>query len=378
MANQVYANDRELACAAGAGKTICSMPDVCFTPPENPATPPGVPVPYPNTGLASDTTDGSKSVQISGKEVMMKDKSSFKKSTGDEAGCAAKKGVITSTNTGPVYFTAWSMDVKVEGENAVRHLDMTTGNHGSPAATASVPWPFTDGMSKADKAKCAKDKANEKKACKDYKPHKEDGKDVCDEAKLSGAFTYDKGATTKRTMSANENDCAAARRCQLLPYNASPRNGHDGCCPSQTGDHVIPKSSFFVKAVNDGNGKRMKGWGESPGKTGYDINAAPCMCLEGGSNSGSHGDRHAYHKASGTVDPGKPISFADEADACAESAHAVAPQCSKACIKAQLEQGHKGMGDTSGDVKHSPTGKNYEGDTDAVLENIEKTGPPPR
>jgi Toxin PAAR-like domain len=68
MANQVFADGREVACAAGAGKTICATPDVCFTPPENPATPPGVPVPYPNTAFASDTTDGSKSVKISGKE----------------------------------------------------------------------------------------------------------------------------------------------------------------------------------------------------------------------------------------------------------------------------------------------------------------------
>src|SRR3954469_14440388 len=91
VANKIFANGREVACKAGSGKTICAMPDVCFTPPENPATPPGVPVPYPNTALASDTTDGSKTVMISDKEVMLKNKSHFKKSTGDEAGCAAKK-----------------------------------------------------------------------------------------------------------------------------------------------------------------------------------------------------------------------------------------------------------------------------------------------
>ncbi len=36
---------------------ICAFPDVCFTPPQTPATPPGVPIPYPNTGMASDTTE---------------------------------------------------------------------------------------------------------------------------------------------------------------------------------------------------------------------------------------------------------------------------------------------------------------------------------
>jgi len=132
MADEVYANSQEISCKAGSGKSIAAMPDVCFTPPQTPATPPGVPIPYPNTGMASDCTEGSKTVQISGQEVMLKDKSYFKKSTGDEAGSAPKKGVITSKITGKVYFIAWSMDVKFEGENVVRHLDMTTHNHGSP------------------------------------------------------------------------------------------------------------------------------------------------------------------------------------------------------------------------------------------------------
>src|ERR1700755_3203565 len=117
MANQIYANGREWACAAGDGKTICAMPDVCFTPPENPATPPGVPVPYPNTGMASDTTEGSKTVLISDKEIMLKNVSYFKTSTGDEAGAAAKKGLLSSTNKGKIYFINWSMDVKFEEEN---------------------------------------------------------------------------------------------------------------------------------------------------------------------------------------------------------------------------------------------------------------------
>ena len=145
MANEVYANMMEISCKSGSGKTICAMPDVCFTPPENPATPPGVPIPYPNTGKASDATDGSKKVKVSGKEVMLKNKSNFKKSCGNEAGSAAKKGVVTSKNTGKVFFNAWSMDVKVEGENVVRHLDLTTNNHASMPGN-SPPMPHIDGM----------------------------------------------------------------------------------------------------------------------------------------------------------------------------------------------------------------------------------------
>jgi hypothetical protein len=133
----------EVSCKKAAGKSICAFPDVCMTPPQTPATPPGVPIPYPNTGMASDCTDGSSSVKISGQEVMLKNKSYFKKSIGDEAGCAPMKGVMTHKNTGKVFFSAWSMDVEVEGESVVRNLDLTTHNHGS-YPTNSPTWPYLD------------------------------------------------------------------------------------------------------------------------------------------------------------------------------------------------------------------------------------------
>jgi len=136
MANSVFANGREIACKAGAGKTICAFPDVCMTPPENPATPPGIPIPYPNTGMASDTTDGSKKVKISDKEVGLKNKSCFKRvQTGSE-------------NVNITEYQTWGpgrVDVKIEGQNVVRHLDLTTNNHASmPGDTP--PWPYCDEM----------------------------------------------------------------------------------------------------------------------------------------------------------------------------------------------------------------------------------------
>jgi hypothetical protein len=146
MSNGVFANMMEVSCKSGSGKTICAFPDVCFTPPLTPATPPGVPIPYPNTGMSSDCSDGSTTVKIGGSEVMLKDKSYFKTSTGDEAGSAPKKGVVTSKIKGKVYFNAWSMDVKFEGENVVRHLDLTTHNHASPPGQ-TPPFPETEGMS---------------------------------------------------------------------------------------------------------------------------------------------------------------------------------------------------------------------------------------
>ena len=354
MANQVFANGREVACKAGAGKTICATPDVCMTPPENPATPPGVPVPYPNTSLASDTTDGSTSVQISGQEVMLKNKSCFKTSSGDEAGCAAKKGVISSKNKGKVYFIDWSMDVKFEGENAVRHLDKTTNNHGSPQANESIPWPFIDSMadSNIDKTACDEDKKQEEAACQGYKKKPGGpGKDVCEAAGVGSSFTRGKGATTVRATKVSEDKCAAARRCRLVPYEPRPGDGITGCCPAQTGDHLVPKSSFFQGAYKAS--EVMPGWDN------YKMADAPCMCTEGGSCSGTHGLRHAHHKttAGPGIKPGDTRSFDKEVSHCADGAKEVAPQCTKECIEAQLKEGHKQFCDPPKDVKYSPTGK---------------------
>ncbi|MEO9373556.1 hypothetical protein ABI428_37925, partial [Pseudomonas aeruginosa] len=46
MANEVYANNMEISCKAASGKSIAAFPDVCFTPPQAPPTPLGVPIPF--------------------------------------------------------------------------------------------------------------------------------------------------------------------------------------------------------------------------------------------------------------------------------------------------------------------------------------------
>lgn len=199
MANDVFANGREISCKKADGKTICEFPDVCFTPPENPATPPGVPVPYPNTAFAKDTTEGSKNVKISGQEVMLKNKSYFKTSTGDEAGCAAKKGVITGKIKGKAYFISWSMDVKVEGENVVRHLDMTTNNHASPMANGSVPMIEQDSKAPPSSIDPCEAAANSADKADDLGPKKatrkdEEGNEITyDTVPAGGLFVPDGG-----------------------------------------------------------------------------------------------------------------------------------------------------------------------------------------
>jgi uncharacterized Zn-binding protein involved in type VI secretion len=141
MGHNVYANNMLITAKCADGKSIAAFPDVCMTPPP----PPGVPVPYPNTSFASDLTDGSKTVKIGGAEIALKDKSNFKTSIGDEGGCAPKHGVVTGKIKGKTFFTSWSMNVKVEGLNVTRHLDLTTHNHGSQPGN-TPPWPHLDKM----------------------------------------------------------------------------------------------------------------------------------------------------------------------------------------------------------------------------------------
>jgi len=132
----VYANGREISAEAQGCKVIADFPDTCFTPPENPATPPGVPVPYPDFGFDSDLTSGSGTVKIGNKPISQENTSYYSKCSGDEAGAAAKKGIITSKNTGKVYAHGWSSDVKVESKGVVRLGDMATSNHGTDPGDA--------------------------------------------------------------------------------------------------------------------------------------------------------------------------------------------------------------------------------------------------
>lgn len=365
MSGDVFANNMEVSCKAGAGKSICAFPDVCMTPPQTPATPPGVPIPYPNTGMASDTTDGTSTVKISNKEVMLKNKSYFKRSSGDEAGSAPMKGVITHKNMGKVYFAKWSMDVKFEGENVVRHLDLTTHNHGSTTNTAT--WPHVASQALAGFGDDCKD---EKKAIDDN--CQKDGSDQCPGAlgvatgeqkkfvgDLQGKSGQNPSEATKSAMAHHalqpgeksgartpvsarmaskdaENKCVEAMRCFLRPKK--PTGDDVGCCPGQTPNHIPPASYFEgVSGFEDG---------------GTRYNQALCVCLEGtNQHVGTHGDNHALidhfaetHSLKGPneEDMGKLASKEKPtlSDAITVSAKATKAQtnCNEKCIEAQLNK----------------------------------------
>jgi len=190
MGCKVYANGNEIACKAGGGKVIAAFPDVCLSPPSPPAGP--IPVPYPDTSFAKDTKNGSKTVKIKKKEVMLKDKSFYKSSPlGNEAATKSLgAGVVTHVITGKTYFTAWSMDVKFEGANVDRHIDLTTSNHASPAGNSMI----MANLSELAQARIKDDKC----PCCGKPPHSEEQKKDLEKVKagdpsssLSEAEFYD-------------------------------------------------------------------------------------------------------------------------------------------------------------------------------------------
>jgi hypothetical protein len=356
VGNQVYANNMEVSCKAAAGKSICAFPDVCFTPPLTPATPPGVPIPYPNTGMASDSTDGSSSVKISGQEVMLKNKSYFKKSTGDEAGSTPKKGVVTSKITGKVYFNAWSMDVKVEGENVVRNLDITTHNHASFPGN-SPTWPYLDEAAFGGAGPCQGVAKKVNDACVGT-----------DTPKNLVVFDKTKEKKVKRSDSLKnlcaDPDCSEALKCVVSPY------GPNNCCPpgdnQPTPHHIVPKSQF--KEMGE-DGPPL----DLDSKATYDENKAPCVCVDGQSHSeGKHGEIHSKtntktRKAVG-VEPGRQIP-ADkrwslgEAEGVGAQAVSEVTGCPKDCIEEQVRKGHNDMGAQPSDKVRPTTAGGEEADS---------------
>ena len=232
----VFANGLEISGKAVQAQTIAAFPDVCFTPPQTPATPPGVPIPYPSFGMAADTEKGTSTVKIKGKTVNIKNKSDLKRTSGTEAGCAPKKGVITSKNMGKEYFNSWSNDVKMDGEPVIRMSDLATNNHASPSGN-TPPWVHVAGVnySRADCAKILADFG--------LSVHKhEDKQDACD------------WKSTKRES-----------------------------------DHC-PQATCFTTGTRHDSGMTFP-------KGQYDINKAPCVCMEDGTRlSTEHGKKSEFQR----------------------------------------------------------------------------------
>src|SRR5262249_36689914 len=138
--HKVFANLWQIAAKSGNNQSLARFPDVCLSPPSPPAGP--IPIPYPDTSFSSDLKEGSDTVKIGGEPAALAQQSYYQPSTlGNEAATRSfGASVITHQITGKTYFQAWSMDVKIEGKNVCRHIDITTSNHGSyPGGTPPLP-----------------------------------------------------------------------------------------------------------------------------------------------------------------------------------------------------------------------------------------------
>jgi hypothetical protein len=239
------------------------------------------------------------------------------------------------------------MDVKFEGENVVRHLDLTTHNHASPPGN-TAPWTYADRMALGmSTGKCKEEAERAEKACGDLNrkatcpPEGQalaDARSMRVAAREAGASASQLSAMgqdikklEKNLAGAIQRDpCQRAMRCFLTPYDSGQ------CCPGQTPDHLIEVKSFVLPGENRETGMKRPGWDN------YQASKAPCLCAEGGAASVStHGVLSARRKVaikqhgSGAMDLDKAAGIG------AKSASKTFRGCSEECIKAQLTQYHE-------------------------------------
>lgn len=151
-----------------------------------------------------------------------------------------------------------------------------------------------------------------------------------------------KGLTNSMETMATLNPCVSARKCLLVPYK-NAKNSRDmaktgsGCCPGQTGHHIMPNAMF-----KDKNNKSVC--------PGYDYNEAPVICLEGTKNAagwGSHGKAHSNLETNMKFYRDKRqsnglntdlISYKDGSKLGIEAVReAAAKHCDPKCLQAQLD-----------------------------------------
>jgi GHH signature containing HNH/Endo VII superfamily nuclease toxin 2 len=157
---------------------------------------------------------------------------------------------------------------------------------------------------------------------------------------LSGKMSPTEIFEETMTAFAEVNPCLRARKCQLVPFNktetaAEQAQKGQGCCPGQTGHHIIPDAAA-----------------KGAGCEGYTKGSAPVICLEGASNNhGSHGMAHQTLKGfadiynGGKNKPPKDISYEQMRNESLKSIkHSTSPQCSQECLQAQMDSYYKECG----------------------------------
>lgn len=171
------------------------------------------------------------------------------------------------------------------------------------------------------------------------------------------------------TAKASTSRCLTARKCMLVPYNktgaAQAKQSGEGCCPGQSGHHVMPGAMF-------GHGK---GQVTRPCYVGK-HSGAPTICLEGATNNhGSHGKAHeelekAFLRAE--IPEGSAISYEKASELSIEAIREVAPHCSAACLQAQLDAYYQSCRNSSDLIANS--GNRATPEAPAIPETDNNTG----
>ncbi|MDK2126513.1 HNH/endonuclease VII fold toxin-2 domain-containing protein [Parachitinimonas caeni] len=150
---------------------------------------------------------------------------------------------------------------------------------------------------------------------------------------------------------AKQNKCLQAKKCKFIPFKNTDKEKQakdgKGCCPGQTGHHVMPDAMFRSldqPAPSSGTKKRKRNDKETFGCWGnYDEGDAPTICVEGTSNhGGSHGLMHDNStKVLGDVLSQPEMDYRKARDLMSDALYDAFPNCSKECTKAQLDNYYK-------------------------------------
>jgi len=135
------------------------------------------------------------------------------------------------------------------------------------------------------------------------------------------------------SLNGEMDSCLKARKCKLVPYKNNKKKDvskGDGCCPGQTGHHIIPDVSVKNAGCQD-----------------YDYQEAPTICLEGTDNiHGSHGRAHVkLKKTIASYGKGKKIPYESMRDKSMDSVKDSTEQCDQDCLLAQLDAAYDNCDD---------------------------------
>ncbi|MEO3711544.1 HNH/endonuclease VII fold toxin-2 domain-containing protein [Roseateles flavus] len=175
--------------------------------------------------------------------------------------------------------------------------------------------------------------------------------------------------------------CLRARKCMLVPFDkkTAAKWAGKGCCPGQTGHHLLPDAMFRDEAKG---AEAKKAWAADPknlddkGKLknsmprdklpkracwdGYSEGGSPTMCVEGNNqHEGSHGVLHGLTKVelrksghAGTAS----MPYTKARDLVLDEVSRVYG-CDKECLQAQLDSYYCGKAASNGpgclDCKHA-------------------------